>query len=280
MHYVKEEELREEIVKCQKSMKMQNIDIEINELKSSPITSEIAEQIAELKAKKQSILDAGFTEKYSKTRFGEMVLQIVQRRATSSKFSGYTYRDEFLSNAIEKILSYALNNFDDQYINPKTGQGSKAFSYVTEIASRAFVAIINEMNEEAAMMNELVPLDSLYQVAKGKAHLFAVATVASRKKEVIEKIEPDVSVKLKWNDGLEFNETKIMSMYDIVREYEGKKLRVEYPVEYNITIDEYEKISELKFEYLDIHKEQAQGYVPSFPKKATKPKEDLTSEWL
>ena len=209
-----------------------------------------------------------------------MVLQIVQRRATSSKFSGYTYRDEFLSNAIEKILSYALNNFDDQYINPKTGQGSKAFSYVTEIASRAFVAIINEMNEEAAMMNELVPLDSLYQVAKGKAHLFAVATVASRKKEVIEKIEPDVSVKLKWNDGLEFNETKIMSMYDIVREYEGKKLRVDYPVEYNITMDEYEKISELKFEYLDIHKEQAQGYVPSFPKKATKPKEDLTSEWL
>lgn len=262
MEYVNEENLRTEIINIQKSNRLKKIAEEMTDNPSEKLIKE-----------KESILLDGYTEKYSKTKFGEMILQIVKRRATSSKFSGYTYKEEFYSNAIEKIMLYAINNFKHDYINPKTGKGSKAFSYITEIASRAFITIINEYRDEQIEINNLISYESLYQHTQHRSDNKSTYDSALNSYSIFLKLEHK-------NNMIYNGEQEYDSIYSLLKEYEGKYIKVEYPMDYNINMTEYDKIKELKFDYLDLSKVKIARYIPSFPKKELKVKENLTEEWI
>jgi hypothetical protein len=261
LNYIDEDIFREEIIKIKQSVRLK----EINEkLKNAPSEK--------LQLEKQEILDKGYIENYPKTKFGEMVLQLVTRRATSYNFSGYTYKEEFYSNAIDKIMSYAIKNFDPDYINPRTGKKSKAFSYITEITSKAFVAIINEYRDEQIEINNLIPYDSLYQ---------SIITT-SENKSTIPEIDYNIELDavLTYNNNLIYlNNKEYNSIFEVLREYEGKNVKLKYPKDYSISLDEFEQIKTLKFEYLDLTKEKDAKYIPSFPKRAKRCKENLTIEW-
>lgn len=274
MMYVSEDELRNEIVKIQKSNRLKAI---AETLKDDNITNELKDSLI---IEQQDLFSKGYVEKYPKTNFGQMVLDIVRHRAMTSKFASYTYRDEFLSNAIEKIMSYSINNFDENYVNPKTGVPSKAFSYITEIASRAFVAVINDMKAENEMLNEYLSLDSVYQHLSENhknGEMFVNSPTKSKQEEP--KDTHSIELDLKWEDGLTFEDKRYSTLYELLLEYENHKLKVIYPNEYKIDIEEYSKINSLKFEYINIVQLKPERYMPSFPKKHIKEKENLIQEW-
>ena len=71
--------------------------------------------------------------------------------AFKPNFSGYTFKDEMISDAIENCLIY-INNFD-----PK--KGNNPFAYYTQIAWYAFVRRINR--EQKQLMTKYKFIESL-----------------------------------------------------------------------------------------------------------------------
>jgi len=72
---------------------------------------------------------------------GECLLMICTKLATKPNFSGYTYRDEMVADAIENCIA-AVDNFDpDRYANP--------FAYFTQIAWNAFIRRISKEKKQS-----------------------------------------------------------------------------------------------------------------------------------
>lgn len=102
------------------------------------------------------------TPRYSKERFGKMLMLIIKNLAVKPSFSGYTdnWKDEFFGNAIEKVLLYS-HNFDENLLSKRTGKKSKAFAYITQICFNAFIAIINERKREQKQLKDMVPYETI-----------------------------------------------------------------------------------------------------------------------
>lgn len=102
------------------------------------------------------------TEKYTKERFGKMLMLIIKNLAVKPSFSGYTdnWKDEFFGNAIEKVLLYC-HNFDENLLSKRTGKKSKAFAYITQICFNAFIAVINERKKEQKLLKNMVPYETI-----------------------------------------------------------------------------------------------------------------------
>ena len=64
-----------------------------------------------LKAKIVSLSEQTSVDTPSYERFGEIILLMIRKILTKPQFSGYTYKDDFYSDAIFKILKY-LDNFN------------------------------------------------------------------------------------------------------------------------------------------------------------------------
>jgi hypothetical protein len=74
---------------------------------------------------------------------GECILLICNRLSLNRNFIGYPYRDEMISDGIEKA-TIAIPKFDPKnYSNP--------FAYFTQIAFNAFIARINREKKEGAI---------------------------------------------------------------------------------------------------------------------------------
>lgn len=102
------------------------------------------------------------TSRYSKERFGKMLMLIIKNLAVKPSFSGYTdnWKDEFFGNAIEKVLLYS-HNFDENLLSKRTGKKSKAFAYITQICFNAFLAVINDRNKEQKQLKDMIPYETI-----------------------------------------------------------------------------------------------------------------------
>ena len=65
---------------------------------------------------------------------GVIFLKIAKRFATKSCFSGYSYKDEFISDAIYRMV--------EQIGKVRTNKGSNAFGYLTQICYNCFIGKI------------------------------------------------------------------------------------------------------------------------------------------
>jgi hypothetical protein len=90
---------------------------------------------------------------------GRGIIQICKGLASKKNFSGYTFRDEFISDAIENCLRAAAN-FDPSI-------SSNAFGYFTMVASRAFIRRIQKeqkkRNQHLKMLSDSVVMNELVQ---------------------------------------------------------------------------------------------------------------------
>lgn len=71
---------------------------------------------------------------------GECVYQIAKRLATKPNFSGYTYKDEMISDGLENAIQ-ALGNFDPE-------KSSNPFAYFTQIIWYAFLRRIEKEKKQ------------------------------------------------------------------------------------------------------------------------------------
>lgn len=75
-------------------------------------------------------------------KLGKMIFNIATGLAKKGQFTGYTYKDEFISDAVLANAKY-IKNF-----NPE--KSTNAFAYVTQICYNAF---INRINKEKKHSN-------------------------------------------------------------------------------------------------------------------------------
>ena len=74
--------------------------------------------------------------------FGKIVILTIKNILRKPQFNGYTYGDDFYSDASYKILKY-LKNFDHTKISTISGQEVKAFAYLTQIINNSIIFVIN-----------------------------------------------------------------------------------------------------------------------------------------
>lgn len=139
-HYLNEEDLKNELILVKKTERLKLL------LKKEVLTDE------ELK-EKNKLLEEGIDPNYKRTRFGEMLLLLINKILTQPKFSSYSYKDEFISNSIEKVFLYGIHNFNPDKVSKVNNKPVKAFAYLTQIITNSIIATINEKKAEKELLD-------------------------------------------------------------------------------------------------------------------------------
>ena len=278
MNYLDENEVKNELIKLKKVDRLKELLLVEN--KTQAENNEI-----------EMLRTEGIDPNYKRTKFGEMCLLLIKRILTMPKFSGYTYKDDFISNSIEKLMMYAIKNYDPNKTSKITNEPVKAFAYLTQIIMNAIIQIINERKAENESMGEYYntntqekqvysSYDDIEEELKYDYNVTSFAIIddvtysltGPNKRE--ESPNSDISTCLVNGEVKEFT-----SIFDIVKNFEkGSSVRVVYPPNYKLTQEEFNKISELGFSAINIMKYEYK-YVPSFPKKQKKVVENELSLW-
>lgn len=122
-------------------------------------------------------------------RFGQIILLMVKHILTMPKFSGYSYKDDFYSDAVYKILKY-LYNFDHTMISEKTGHPVNAFAYISQIIHNSIIYVINTRKKEQNNVIEQAKFNVLqesFSKSGLKNNLYIADTVKEPEPEKIEK---------------------------------------------------------------------------------------------
>lgn len=269
--YVKEEELRTEIYNIQQSNKLKKL---LEDYKNY----EDAETLEHI----QALKDKGIVPNYSREIFGNMILQIAKKLSMKSNFAGYTWHEDFYSNALEKILTYAINNADLNMISKRSKERTKIFAYISQICTNAFLEIINQRKQEQSdMMEFIIPFEDFYEHVKQNYN-------PVYEKKVEDKELPDIRLNYTVDeDGnyLVIDGEDIIQLFDtvysVLKQYREKTDKIEfvYPEYYSISLEELSLIDTLNYKFLNVHRDYTEKWRPSFPRKEFKNKIDKFEEW-
>ena len=79
--------------------------------------------------------------------FAEMIIRMTEGVVSRPQFSGYSFKEEMKSLAIQHILLYT-NKFDPYRTSNITGARVNAFAYISQIIFNACIATINNFNRD------------------------------------------------------------------------------------------------------------------------------------
>ena len=162
-------------------------------------------------------------------RFGEIILLMIKNILKKPQFSGYTYKDDFYSDAIHKILKY-LHNFDHTKISERTGQPVNAFAYISQYIHNSVLFIIDQKKKENNKLKHHVMMESLDHNLNVKYNHNNESTYDEMDKEIAEK-----TVVLH----------ECIYLYDEVLKYKDDTLdrvTIMYPADYRISFEEYDSL--------------------------------------
>jgi hypothetical protein len=186
-----------------------------------------------LKAKlKSAIIDLSEKTSVDQTtyeRFGQVILLMVKNILTKPQFSGYTYKDDFYSDAVYKILKY-LHNFDHKLISQRTNQPVNSFAYISQIIHNSIIFIINTKKKDNDNLKHQVAMANLDHNLQVRNYELVKHDNDENKQEIDVKI-----VNLNTIDGNLIEEIKRVQEY--MNKYD--RIEIQYPADYAITIDEY-----------------------------------------
>lgn len=174
-------------------------------------------------------------------RFGEIILLMIKNILKKPTFSGYTYKDDFYSDAVYKILKY-LHNFDHKLISDRTGQAVNAFAYISQYIHNSILFIINTKKKEQENIRKQISMEHLN-------HNFQInPTDYSQLKLWDAKAasgESDVSIV----ETIELSYIST-SLVDELKKLEDDiervtRLNLYYPKDYRISFDEYSILKEM-----------------------------------
>jgi hypothetical protein len=136
---------------------------------------------------------------------GKCILLICNRLSLNKNFIGYTYRDEMVSDGIEKCTAAVQNNFD-----PK--KSTNPFGYLTQIAWNAFIARIQREKKQSYIKHKnfinSYMLDAHFDEDNNKGQAQSGSTLVD---DFISKFEEGIAknkAKIKKKKGVEFFEEK------------------------------------------------------------------------
>ena len=174
-------------------------------------------------------------DRNSHERFGEIILLMIKNILKKPNFSGYTWKEDFYSDATYRVLKY-LHNFNHTKTSEKTGQSVNAFSYISQIIHNSIVYIINTNNQE---------IDITDKLSQTEGEELGIEKVKTLDKTTDSKKISDKFV-------IEKDLLKDKSIFDLLSEFvessnydKDFNYTFEYPKEYLITIDEFAKLRDI-----------------------------------
>jgi hypothetical protein len=180
-------------------------------------------------------------------RFGEIVLLMIKNILRKPQFSGYTFKDEFYSDSINKILKY-LNNFDHTLISERSGLNVNAFAYISQIIHNSILYVINiRKKEHQNIMKNRVHFSQLDDEYNIKVNTEEIIITDYYPEDYRKKVEEIIEL------------YDISSLVDEVKKIDSSKfdkVRVIYPSSYRITFDEYNELKRYLNGKIDIIRRQ------------------------
>jgi hypothetical protein len=185
-------------------------------------------------------------------RFGEIILLMIKNILRKPQFSGYTYKDDFYSDAVYKILKY-LHNFDHTKISEITGQNVKAFAYISQYIHNSIIYIINTKKKESDRIKKQIQIENIsYDLPMNNFELINDNVYFDdRISEPSKEIDIDI---LKIEDSLVQELKRIKSKYKIQN---STRLNITYPSDYRITFDEYDELKSILSSNISITRQEA-----------------------
>ena len=244
MIYLNEISLKKEMVLVNNANKLKkdstlkeynNLDL-LNELQKKYETETYNIRKGQIEEEFNNEVQKCYIKDYSKETFGEMILMLIKNLLKKHCFSGYTqeWKEDFAIDAIDKILRY-MHNFDPSKISERSGKRVKAFAYLTQITTQAFISVINKKNDE-----------------KHKSKNYDVISYSSMYSEsFVNKLyhndnqsrftEPEIKYK-------EYHVKSLDEIIDILKDYnESNAIKITYPLEIkSIPLDVYAEIERVK----------------------------------
>ena len=196
---------------------------------------------AKLKDKIVSLSVETSTDQKSFERFGEIILLMIKNILKKPQFSGYTYRDDFYSDAVYKILKY-LHNFDHRMISERTGQTVNAFAYISQIIHNSIIAIINTKKKEQDNIKKQISMEHLN-------HEFQISPTDYSQLKLWDEKKANEHLDVSIVETIELREIKT-TLVDEIRKLESEiervtRLNLYYPKDYRISFEEYNELKEL-----------------------------------
>jgi hypothetical protein len=195
-------------------------------------------------------LDAGADPEYSRQKFGEIVILINDNLLKKPCFRNYSenWTEDFKSNAIYKIFKY-LNNFDPEKVSKVTGKKISSFAYLTQITYMAFVEVINKRKKDNTdLMDNMIPLQDLKPEHFSYGKFLRESTFNPDELKVLEGMSYIVLLEE------DLIKESLFELMQALRE-KHDKVHVTYPLNYKISIEEYNNITGLNFTTLNLIKE-------------------------
>ena len=174
-------------------------------------------------------------DRNSHERFGEIILLMIKNILKKPNFSGYTWKEDFYSDATYRVLKY-LHNFNHTKTSEKTGQSVNAFSYISQIIHNSIVYIINTNNQEIDITDKLSQTEG-EELGIEKVKTLDKTSISEKINEKFIIQKQDLSNTSLFNLLSEFVDS---SNYDKDFNYS-----FEYPKDYLITIDEFAKLRDI-----------------------------------
>lgn len=184
-------------------------------------------------------------------RFGEIILLMIKNILRKPQFSGYTYKDDFYSDAVYKILKY-LHNFDHTKISEISGQNVKAFAYISQYIHNSIIYIINTKKKESDRIKKQIQIENIsYDIPMNNFELINDNVYFDdRINESSKEINIDI---LKIDDSLVQELKRIKSKYKIPI---NTRLNITYPSEYRISFDEYDELKSVLSSNISITRQE------------------------
>lgn len=193
-----------------------------------------------LKEKIVELSELTRTDQNSYERFGEIILLMVKNILKKPQFSGYTYKDDFYSDAVYKILKY-LHNFNHLLISDISGTNVNAFAYISQIIHNSVLFIINKKKKDTNDLRKYISLEQTIDEPCQNNQDVTQDWYSNVKEPQIETdliIETIHLKKIKTNLVDELN--KLSKEIDRVN-----RLDIVYPADYQISFDEYNLLKDL-----------------------------------
>lgn len=163
-------------------------------------------------------------------RFGTIILLMIKKILTKSQFSGYTYKDEFYSDAIHKILKY-LHNFDHTIISSISNAPVNSFAYISQIIHNSVLYILNNKKKENIHIQSQISMEIL-------DHNYNIKNYKENKESVYQNEEESVfSVTVTGDDSAE-----LLSVLESVSKRTEQKIIINIPKTLTISMQTYDEL--------------------------------------
>jgi hypothetical protein len=192
---------------------------------------------AKIKLKIVALSEGTRSDIASYERFGAIILLMIKNILKSPQYSSYTFKDDFYSDAVYKILKY-LHNFKHKMISERSGVTVNAFAYISQIIYHSIWFIINSKKKDLMNLRKQIAMEYLNHDVNIKSSDLHVWDDRGPDPDKIAEDEITVTITIDTVDVDLVNE--VQKLQNEIRGVE--RLNLYYPANYVISLDEYNRL--------------------------------------